>query len=350
MSSATTTKSKPALQAAGHSGVTQSELGDIFFKPSDLGEVEFYKTVAADHPELQEVIPVFYGLLTEGNQIKTDGEISPEQLVAAAVSAEPKEAPAPADGSAPAKKKKEHVLALKNSLLGFEEPCILDIKLGHILWDDNAAQEKRDRLDAVARSTTSGSLDMRLTGMNVYYDDSHTSKTATGERVDFGKNYGRTLDAETFATGLAKYFVRDPAATNALSPAQKRYYEYALLYFSNRLERVSELLAQKNFVMRGASVLMVYEGLASAVEDKLNKLEKAQELERQAKDEDEEDDEDDEAETAQDIQDSLFKLDLIDFAHTKFLTPEEGPDKDVLRGLSILTDVFKGYSANLGKW
>ncbi|VVT53327.1 uncharacterized protein SAPINGB_P003517 [Magnusiomyces paraingens] len=342
----TTSTPKPALQAAGHSGVSQSESGEIFFKPSDLAEVEFYKKVSADHPELQEIVPTFYGILTEGNNIINAENVQPELIV---VSETPKESPG-------AKKKKEHVLALKSSLYGFDEPCILDVKLGHILWDDNAAQEKRDRLDEVARTTTSGSLDMRLTGMNVYYDGK-----PEGERVDFGKNYGRDLTAESFADGLAKYFVRETTG-NKISEETRAYYKYALYYFVNRLKRVAELLQQKSFVMRGASLLFVYEGNAETVQKKLNQLEKAQELERAAEAVEEvaeeleelenelEEEEEEEELTAQDIQDQLFKLDLIDFAHTKFLEEEAGPDADVLRGISILTDVFQDYHDKIHEW
>lgn len=392
------TKIKPALQAAGHAGVHQSESGDLFYKPTDAGEVDFYLAVNESHPELLEIVPTFYGTLTEGDLVKENEPPATTTTTPAAETTESTPAPSSSSGAPPVpKKKKEHVIVLKSSLHGFEEPCILDIKLGHILWDDKANAEKRARLDEVARTTTSGSLDMRLTGMNVYYDDKYgptegaiPGDEGSGERVVFDKMYGRTLDPETFNDGLAKYFIRgltknaskddgDKSPVSKISEDKREYYSFALYYFLNRLKRIRELLATKHFEMRGGSLLFVYEGLDKAVQEKLNQLQEAQDLEGkgllseeeadkiikaaaevedvvaevepdveaqvQAEDDnkEEEEDEDEDETTSQDIQDRLFKLDLIDFAHTKFFDDGRGPDPGVIRGLDILIKTFEEY-------
>ncbi|KAL9064819.1 MAG: hypothetical protein Q9157_007695, partial [Trypethelium eluteriae] len=62
----------------------------------------------------------------------------------------------------------ETAIVLENLAAGFVRPNILDIKLGARLWADDAPLEKRARLDAVAASTTSGSLGFRVAGMRVW--------------------------------------------------------------------------------------------------------------------------------------------------------------------------------------
>lgn len=353
-------KSKPALQAAGHAGVQQSESGDLFYKPTDIGEIDFYKAVISDHPEFLDIIPTFYGQLTEGDITKEKKEESKESSGDAGENSSKGAPPVP-------KKKKEHIAVLKSSLYGFDEPCILDIKLGHILWDDKAAQEKRDRLDEVARTTTSGSLDMRLTGMNVFYDDDYThtdtdeSKATKvdgkkGERVVFDKIYGRILTDKNFSEGLVKYFIREPitkdsSAVKKISKVRSEYYSYALEYFVERLKIIHKILRETDFEMRGASLLFVYEGSDDAVKAKLDQLSKLQESEgKEEPAKEEPEDEDDEPLTSQDVQDRLFKLDLIDFAHTKFLPKGSGPDEGVVRGIGILIDIFEKYLEESKNW
>lgn len=371
--STSATQSKPALQAAGHAGVQQSEAGDLFYKPTDINEIDFYKAVISEHPEFLDIIPTFYGQLTEGDITKEKKEEEPNEKNSDKGGENNNSRNSKGAPPVP-KKKKEHIAVLKSSLYGFEEPCILDIKLGHILWDEKATQEKRDRLDEVARTTTSGSLDMRLTGMNVFYDDDYThtdteeskaikAEGKRGERVVFDKIYGRILTKETFKDGLVKYFIREPlpkdpssAKTKKISKTRSEYYSYALQYFVERLKIIHKILKESDFEMRGASLLFVYEGSDEAVKAKLEQLSKLQELESKgelpaAKEEQDDESEDDEEPlTSQDVQDRLFKLDLIDFAHTKFLPKGSGPDEGVVRGIGILIDIFEKYLEESQNW
>jgi len=43
-------------------------------------------------------------------------------------------------------------------------PNILDVKLGTVLYDEDAPPEKRERMEKKARDTTSGEVGIRLTG------------------------------------------------------------------------------------------------------------------------------------------------------------------------------------------
>lgn len=388
------------LQAAGHDGVAQSASGDLFYKPTDPEEVNFYATVNNDdrHQDLLDIIPQFYGTLTEGDLA---GEYGNKQHGAGGSNSTRSDSP---DTPVTKKKKKNMIVVLKNSLYGFSQPCILDIKLGHILWDERADPEKQARLDGVAATTTSGSLDARLTGMNIFYEgqpDESVNRdiqkeqdarlgitdritTPKGERVVFGKIYGRTLSKETFSDGLLRYFFRDEAdgfRRGNLSEIQREFYGYLLYYFVNRLKQIRDLLNSKDFVMRGGSLLFIYEGLQSSVDVKLQVLHKLQELEAEQEESEnfdesklenildeikqqldalsvsdkrdniapEESEEDDDEFSSDDIQARLFKLELIDFAHTQLFDDGRGPDPGVIRGLDNLINVFEGYLNDLEK-
>ena len=58
-------------------------------------------------------------------------------------------------------------LVLENLADAFAKPCILDIKLGTVLYDDEAAPEKKARMEKTARETTSFETGVRLTGFQV---------------------------------------------------------------------------------------------------------------------------------------------------------------------------------------
>lgn len=47
------------------------------------------------------------------------------------------------------------------------KPCILDVKLGTVLYDQDAPPEKQARMIKVAHNTTSGETGVRFTGFQV---------------------------------------------------------------------------------------------------------------------------------------------------------------------------------------
>lgn len=58
-------------------------------------------------------------------------------------------------------------IVMENLTYGYEKPNVCDIKLGTQLWDEEASEEKRQRMEKAAASTTSGSHGIRLTGWQV---------------------------------------------------------------------------------------------------------------------------------------------------------------------------------------
>lgn len=391
------------LQAGGHDGVSQNEAGDVFYKPTDAEEVAFYMKISndADYEDWLDIVPQLYGVLTQGD-LTEQKQGKDEQL--ANEPATDSQAPE-SDNQAPKKKKKEQLLVLQNMLYGYAQPSILDIKLGHILWDERADAVKRERLDKVAQTTTSGSLDARITGMNVYYDCKPnsvpqenddktldiTERTVSedgGERVVFGKLYGRTLDKSTFKEGLLRYFVPFGTAGHnqhsaKLSPTKQEFYKHLTFYLAHRLEQITDILRPKSFEMRGASLLFLYEASDKVIDQKLELLEEMQALEAAEAEYQEdvylqkteqikqkldklnnikagsgnpkkgqfEDEEEDEKEFSSSvIQDQLFKLNLIDFAHTKLFDDNRGPDPGIINGMENLTKVFKSFSSQVDNW
>ena len=58
-------------------------------------------------------------------------------------------------------------IVLENLTSGYDKPNVCDIKLGTQLWDEDASEEKRQRMEKAAANTTSGSHGIRLTGWQV---------------------------------------------------------------------------------------------------------------------------------------------------------------------------------------
>jgi len=58
-------------------------------------------------------------------------------------------------------------IVIENTAHGFRKPNILDIKLGTVLYDEDATPEKKERMLKQAKQSTSGEVGIRLTGFQV---------------------------------------------------------------------------------------------------------------------------------------------------------------------------------------
>ena len=56
---------------------------------------------------------------------------------------------------------------MENLMHGFRKPNILDMKLGTVLYDEDALPDKKERMQNAARRTTSGETGVCLTGFQV---------------------------------------------------------------------------------------------------------------------------------------------------------------------------------------
>ncbi|KAK6356531.1 hypothetical protein TWF718_000887 [Orbilia javanica] len=296
--------------AAGHEGVLRDESGALLIKPCLPKEVDFYQA-AASHPEFAKWMPTFMGTLQLNSQTTAPQE----------------EAATRPD--APAKKPLEISIVLSNLTYGFVKPCVLDVKLGAQLWDDEAPLEKRARLDEVADKTTSRPLGMRIAGMKVW-------KGENKEYQVYDKNYGRQFTADNAVDGFREFLFSGTLPEEQSKLLAKR--------FADKVTEIQGVLEKQESRMYSASLLFVYEGDADALEQALQ-IEKEKgpskgtlSGEEEEEEEEEEEDDDENKPPPKKVED----LKIIDFAHATW-TPGQGPDLNALHGvksvISLLTQL-----------
>ncbi|KDQ34117.1 hypothetical protein PLEOSDRAFT_1032104 [Pleurotus ostreatus PC15] len=287
-------------QVGGHSGVLATEDGSLLIKPALPLELQFYQTSVRDprFAPLRRFVPKFYGTLSL--QGKVDEGKGLEGGIA-------------------------------NLSHPFIKPNIIDIKLGTVLYDETASPDKVERMIKTAKDTTSLETGIRLTGFQVYNND-------TGLPVNTPKAYGKSIKPADLPDGIARFFPVASAATTAENSNSGLTRSTLLPILRGIREDVAELkdaFAQVDMRMVGGSVLIVYEADEDKAKEGLKLLE-----EGAFEDEDDEDDED-ESEDEQNKPGPPFVVKLIDFAHTR-IVPGEGPDEGVLLGLNTVLRLLDG--------
>ncbi|KAF3384967.1 Inositol polyphosphate multikinase [Penicillium rolfsii] len=405
-------------------GVRCTLSGSLIAKPCTRQEVEFYESSAL-HPAFQEFMPIFIGSLSSAEQQQPLAIAAAQQSGAVFLPAPadaPTTAPAPevstsreanlsVEGEAvkvadaawvPSGGKKIDTglsIVLENVASGFRRPNVLDVKLGARLWADDAPPAKRNKLDAVARETTSSSLGYRIAGMKVWTgkngDTDEGSLTdpyaikyegkegAKGEVIvkdgyrRYDKWYGRSFTEQTVKQGFETFLAgaKEGKVDRSKMIAQR---------LVDELRHVQQVLESEESRMYSASVLIVYEGDPEAMEHALEEERKTPDPEDQDGEEEDDDEDDDEdvdfgiTEEALELVDvnlgdgipqkainitidpstaqfsapenddddeeedapKVHDLRLIDFAHAAW-TPGAGPDENVLMGIRNLVKVFQ---------
>jgi 1D-myo-inositol-tetrakisphosphate 5-kinase/inositol-polyphosphate multikinase len=372
--------------------------------------VEFYESSAL-HPAFQEFIPLYVGSLSSAEQqqpqaiaaaresgtlflpdpdASTDpscpGEPSQTQRDATSALGQDEAAWVPSGG-----KKLDTGLSivLENIACGFRRPNVLDVKLGARLWADDAPLEKRSKLDAVSKETTSSSLGYRIAGMKVWTGEKgetdegdRTNPYATkyegvegekGEVIEkdgyrrYDKWYGRSFTKDTVKQGFETFLAG--AKTGKIDRSQMIARRLA-----DELKRVHQIIEAEESRMYSASVLVVYEGDPEAREHAIEEEKNAPSRSQEQEDYDEDDEEFEIPEGALEVVDlqlgegmpqqaininidpqtmpdladdeededppKVHDLRLIDFAHANW-TPGQGPDENVLLGVRSLIEVFE---------
>jgi 1D-myo-inositol-tetrakisphosphate 5-kinase/inositol-polyphosphate multikinase len=285
-------------------GVLSDESGALVIKPCTTREVKFY-TSASEHPSFKKWMPTFLGTLelTDPAESVPKADGAPVALEAAL--------PPPL----PPTNDRKTSIVLQNLTHGFQKPCVLDVKLGAQLWDEDAKPEKRARLDAVSDVTTSRSLGMRVAGMRVWKGEKEGGYKA------YDKQYGRTFTAENCVVAVKEYLGGVVTEEQRILLAKR---------FLEKVKEVQEMLEKEESRMFSASLLFVYEGDEKALELALGEEEKNKSKDRlegtEETDEDGDGDGDDEAVK------KAVELKLIDFAHASW-TPGKGPDENALQGV-----------------
>ncbi|CAE6381415.1 unnamed protein product [Rhizoctonia solani] len=292
-----------AMQVGGHQGVQQSEAGDLVIKPCVRSEHDFYQAIAADErlAALRPHVPKFYGTL------RLEGEVNAESAPGGEVGAD---------------QLRESVV-LENLSHRFRKPNILDIKLGTILYDETASEEKKLRMEKAARDSTSLETGVRLTGFSVY-DPSSLTYTVTP------KEYGKSIKAEQLPEGIARFF---PETV----PREALLRVLGLVH--DKLVEIQQALAETEIRMVAGSVLVVWEGDPKALARAIEALDEGRDVLEESDDETEDDD-------AQVDEDSrkpgpVCVVKLIDFAHTR-LVPGQGSDDSSMLGMGTSIKLLEG--------
>lgn len=319
-------------QAAGHEGPFTDAEESLFFKPTTAQEVEFYQAIQSqsqlnDSSELNlnAWMPVYLGILERGapeNASQIAGDIV-EPMLANTQCLE--------DGD-DLQSSNKPVIVLENLLRGYRKPNILDIKLGRVLHDDTATEDKKARLIKVSQETTSGTLGIRICGMKIQ-ENSLVSKLDpqfydhdSGGYVSINKFYGRAL-VDTEVQGALELFF----GNNALHASQRKsLYELSL----QRLQLLYNALLDAEVRMISSSLLFIYEGDPTRWSELGNR-------DTILRDDFFQDSSDSEEEH---VSSPLSSLTLIDFAHSR-IAPKQGYDENVIHGIETLLGTFEALCA-----
>jgi len=160
-----------ASQVGGHAGVMSTEDGSLLIKPATKRELEFYQRLQSSSDvaiaTLREYTPKFFGTLTLEGETAGATEAGELQIQPVADRKDKfiKRRLLCEVGSDETRLIQS--LVLENLSHGFLKPNILDIKLGTVLYDETANEEKVARMIETAKNTTSFETGVRLTGFQV---------------------------------------------------------------------------------------------------------------------------------------------------------------------------------------
>ena len=238
---------------------------------------------------------------------------------------------------------------LENVASGFRKPNILDVKLGARLWADDAPEAKRQKLEKVAAETTSKPLGFRIAGMKIWHGENATGPGLDGYRI-YDKEYGRKMKSEYVKEGFGEFFFVEGAGVG------KRAGKRVIERFLEDLRGLRRVLEEEESRMYSASLLFVYEGDGTKLEEDLQRRDEASEVEARGHgkgldrdgigtdaedvdglddendhDDNEDDDDDDDDDEMLAYPPKVQAVKMIDFAHAGW-TPGEGRDENVLHG------------------
>lgn len=318
-------------KAAGHDGTLTDKDELLIFKPAVRQELNFYKAIQErmfdDSKSIKEDVPLyswmprFLGVLDHGIQETSKG---PEVLNTSVVAGGSK--------SGTEGKIDKRFIVLENLLHGFSEPNVLDVKLGKVLHDDSASEEKRERLRQISRTTTSGCLGFRVCGMKMkqnrltqQLDPLHHEKDADNY-LFLNKMYGRTLTEGNIEDAFSMFFANDHLSFKRVQQLKHIFLQRLQLIFNTLLDEEVRIIS--------GSLLFIYEGDS----DRWDSLNDQDSLLR---DDFIQSDEESESEDETNVKTStLSSMSLIDFAHAK-LVPGEGYDENVVEAIENLIVLFK---------
>lgn len=239
---------------------------------------------------------------------------------------------------------------MSNLTYGFQSPNVLDLKLGARLWADDTPLAKRQRLDAVAASSTSATLGFRIAGMKVWQGrkpaSAQKAETVDAKKdgyKDYGKEYGRAFTSREDAHRAFEEFLFVESAGITHKVGKK-----VVARLLSEVTGLEAVLRTQESRMYSASLLFVYEGDGEVLEKGLEMEEQTSPKQRQTNsgEEDDEVNDDDDGDDDDDEKGGPYNIvvKLIDFAHAEWV-PGQGPDENVLQGVRSILDILKDLSS-----
>ncbi|KAL5490637.1 hypothetical protein ACEPAI_5471 [Sanghuangporus weigelae] len=302
-------------QVGGHPGVLASDDNLLIVKSCLENEKKFYELLALGDERVEGLrrwIPRFYGTLRLEGRVAVDA------------------------GIVPVPETEITSIVLENVSSSFTQPNIMDIKLGTVLYEEGAPPEKRERMLATARETTSLGTGIRLTGFQVY---DHTSSTS----IITPKSYGKSIKASELPDGIRRFFPLSSSPEGQGLP--KALLLPIIRGVLKDVRAIRDALASTELRMVGGSLLIVYEAdwdaARTALEANANSVaETTTTTTNSAGVEEGEMGYDSEVESEEE-EARAYAVRLIDFAHTR-LTAGEGPDSGVLKGVDTTIRLLQG--------
>lgn len=131
---------------------------------------------------------------------------------------------------------------LQDLTQGYHFPCVMDCKIGVRHYDDDASPEKRRRHILKAKNTTTGSMGMRITGMQVYRGE--------GNYIFRDKYHGRSLKDKDLMPELMWFF----------SNGEEVRVDVLDVILAKLKVLAEHMEAQRSFKFYSSSLLLTYEG------------------------------------------------------------------------------------------
>lgn len=377
-------------------GTIVSEDGSIFIKPATKAEKDFYDTInyTQGYEELAKLCPRYYGCLKDFKDVLDIEEIVQEKFEVATTpgaghhkSGEPIETHSKHGGSKAIST--TLAIALESLTDPFQEPNTLDIKLGTVLYDNDATLDKKERFTKVTVTSTNREYGFRFAGMKVF--KGHDARPDFAKRTEgipqitkdrfceYDGKWGKELKDEEVKDAFRSFLFVPEARVDA------EMSRYVAQKFLGEVTKMKEVLEQLVTRMYSASILFVYEGDGDELrkqieyqknldsgEEKLRPNLKWKRPQDDSDDEDEGNDDEDEGDNYDEngepkyIHPAVFKCKLIDFAHATLgkaamehqgydpkdteetheakrakRVPAVGEDKNMLKGIERIITLLK---------
>ncbi|CAH2096022.1 unnamed protein product [Euphydryas editha] len=143
---------------------------------------------------------------------------------------------------------KQYFLMMENITSSYRRPCVLDLKMGTRQHGDDASAEKRTKQIAKCAASTSGTLGVRLCGMQIYVQE-------TGMCLRRDKYWGRALTEDGLREALRDFFAAGAGGVRARVVRR-------VLRDLDALRRA--VAKQTSYRFYSCSLLIVYEGDVSS--------------------------------------------------------------------------------------